>query len=355
MMYIPTTTHVLPLATIRRERTLPQPGQVLAREGARVNPGDILARAQLPGRHFIIDLVRRLKVPEAQVERYVLAGQGTAVEKGEVIARRPVALGLRKHTVRAPAKGMVVSVGGGKLLFASAGATVEVRAGMIGTVAAVNSESGVVLETTGALVQGLWGSGKVEYGVLRIVGSEPDQLLPVESLDVSARGAIVVGGVADENVLRTAETILARGLIVGSMSSMLIPVARFLSYPVLLTEGFGWSGMAAPAWEVLKANDGREAMIDARPADRWTGLRPEVIVPLSPEGQPPPLPSDGRPLAEGQRVRALRPPHAGAVGTVSYVPARAQVLASGVQARCAYVDFGGEEALVPLVNLEILG
>lgn len=353
-MYIPSTTHVTPIATVRRERTLPAPGQVSANENSRVNPNDVLAKLSVPARHYIFDLTRRLKVRADQTERYVLVGQGVAVEKGEVLAQRAVALGLRKLAVRAPAKGTVVAVGGGKLLFAADGEALELIAGYQSTVVSVNSDASLTTETTAALVQGVWGSGKQAYSVIRVLSVERDSLLPVDLFDVSTRGAIVIGGFADESVFEAALTWHIHGLILGSMPAALIPLAQKMPFPVMITEGFGQIAMTEVAWKLLRSNDGHEVWLDARPAERWTGHRPEAIMPTPPPNPPPPIPADGRPLAENQRVRVLREPFVGAVGTVKRILPRLQTLPSGVQAPCAHVELESRElALVPLDNLEI--
>jgi len=146
-----------------------------------------------------------------------------------------------------------------------------------------------------------------------------------------------------------------RGLILGSMSASLIRIARSLSFPVLVVEGFGKQIMSSHAWTLLADHNGREAFVDARPPDRWESRRPEVIIPLPPSGGMPPVPSDGQPLTESKRVRLLRAPHAGAIGTVQHILPRTHVFPCGLQCHAARVEIEGqdEEVIVPVANLEI--
>ncbi len=353
-MYVPLTTHVLPLATLHRERLLSSPGYVVAHEGDRVEASDVVARGDTGRRHIIFDLARRLGAQSSQAEHYVKKEAGAEVEKGEVLAARPTMLGLGKVTVRAPAKGTVIGVGNGRLLFAASGAAVELRASLPGVIAGVTPTLGVTIETTGALVEGVWGSGRQEYGVLRVVTQDGNGPLTPELVDVNCRGAIVVGGSADEDVFRTAEAIKVRGMILGCMSSALIPIARLMSYPVLVTDRFGAGGMVSETWALLYTHSGREALIDARPADRWNDHRPEVLIPL-PSAAAAPTPAHGLPLEPGRRVRVLRPPFTGVVGSVKQILPRAQRLPSGVLALSAQVEIEGRGLeIVPLANLEIL-
>ena len=343
---------------IRRERLLSRPGQVLVVTGDRVEASTVVAQAEAVGRHYIFDLTRKLSLSAAELEKepgkYIKVENHAPVEKGTMLAVRSTLLGLRSLPVRAPARGQVLAVGGGKMLFAAQGAGVELKAGFSGLVSKINPEYGVEVETVGALVQGWWGSGKQSYGVLRAIVPERDQLLTVAALDESAKGTILIAGTVDQQVLRAADTMKVRGLILGSLSASLVSVARAMSYPIMITETFGHKAMSEPAWRLLTDHEGCEATVDARFGDRWSGRRPEVIIPLPAAGTPPPIPNEGMPLAVGKRVRLLHPPFAGLVGTIKGFPDRKQTLPSGVQMPSAQVEMDGQGlALVPVVNLEL--
>lgn len=354
-MYLPTSTHILPLVNIRCERLLPHAGYVITHEGARVDADDVVAKTEAGGRHYIFDLARRLQVSPAQADKYVRAKPGMALEQGDTLAVRRTLLGLSRLSVRSPAKGTVIEVGNGRLLYEAAGSVFELRAGLSGVVVDVIPEHGVTIEATGAVVQGVWGSGRQDFGLIKVVETDAHAPIPVEALDSSARGAIVVGHQADVALLRKAELNKVRGLILGSMPAALLSMMRMLSFPVLITEGFGRRPMSELAWGLLAGNNGREAFVDARPTDRWNGRRPEVIIPLPSASSAMPVPASGQPLKNGQRVRVLRAPFLGAVGKVKYMPPRAQYLPSGVLALVAQVEQGDHTTITaPLANLEIL-
>jgi hypothetical protein len=353
-MYIPTTTHVVPLATIRRERMLPQPGYVLVDEGERVEAQAVVAKAETYGKHYLYDLTRLLGVPADQVAKYLKAQPGVGLEKGEVLAMRSTLLGFSSATVRAPAKGTVIEIQNGEMLYAAAGPEIEIKAGFPGTVVAVNTDWGVRLETPGALIQAAWGNGRQEYGVLKMLVNDPTQPLAGELLDASCKGAIVVAGMTNERGLRQAEQRKVRGLILGSLSSGMVKAARSAPFPIVAVEGFGKRVMSQQAWSLFADHNTREASLDARPADRWEGRRPEIIIPLPHPGGTLGLPADGQGLAEGRRVRVNRQPYAGLVGTISTMPQRMAAVPSGVQAAVAHVDLEEQgTVVVPLANLEL--
>ncbi|MBI5081201.1 MAG: hypothetical protein HZB17_07875 [Chloroflexi bacterium] len=351
-MIIPGTTHALPLATLRRERMLPTAGYVIVDEGVRVEATTVIAKAIAPGKHFIYDLSRRFGVKPEEVDHYIKAKPNTEVEKGKVLALKAGMFGGNKVT--APARGKVVTVEGGRLLFESLGHVVEVRAGFGGQVISVTPELGITIEATASLVQGVWGSGKEEIGLLKMISDDRGGLIDVTLLDASCTDSILVGGLADDAVLRAAQKARVKGLVVGGIPSASIPVARSMSYPIVVTEGFGKRPMAEPLWTLLASQDGREVFLDARPADRWTGHRPEIIIPLPTPYTPPPQPAEGQKLSVGRKVRVLRVPYPGVVGVIRSIPDRPYTFLSGIQGMGAYLEADGATIFVPLENLEVL-
>ena len=69
MIDYPSMTRVLPLVTIRRERVLPAPGEVLVHQGARVEPITIVARAEIPDHYYILNVAQTLGVSPDAAER----------------------------------------------------------------------------------------------------------------------------------------------------------------------------------------------------------------------------------------------------------------------------------------------
>jgi hypothetical protein len=113
--------------------------------------------------------------------------------------------------------------------------------------------------------------------------------------------------------------------------------------------------MNSAAYRLLTTNEKRDVTINAEPFNRHTGTRPEIIIPL-PVTQEPDLPTDASTLETGQTVRLLRAPHAGEIGTLTRLHPGLSLLPSGLRAPAGDVKLeNGEQILVPLVNLEIVG
>ncbi len=73
--------------------------------------------------------------------------------------------------------------------------------------------------------------------------------------------------------------------------------------------------MNSAAYRLISTNAKREATVNAEFFDRYSGARPEVIIPLPVTSEPPP-PRDVEVFAPGQTVRLRRQPAAGMIGTI---------------------------------------
>lgn len=352
-MYYPFETQVTPLANVRRERMLPAPGDVLVRVGERVEPTQVVARTDLPGDFRIVGVARLLGVPGSRVERYLRVNLGDDVRRGQVIATRR---GLGTRSVKSPIDGMVTASGGGRVLIEAQPTLFELRAYIHGKVSNVLDGRGVVIETMGAVIQGVWGAAGESLGVLKCMVKSPDKPLRAQVIDPSCHGTILVGGMGlNKAVLERAQELQVRGIVTGGLSAELLPLVEGLPFPIVVTEGIGAAPMSAPIFDLLATNDGREASISGRIRTRWGIVRPEVVIPLPAETLPAAQTQPGTPLTVGARVRVVRAPYVGAVGTVVALPAHARCIETGARARGAEVDMERDvPVFVPLANLEVL-
>lgn len=346
-------THFLPLATIRRERLLPVPGRVVARRGQRINPTDVVAEAITEPEHILLDIGRGLGLAAQEADKYLAVKGGDQVGEGDVLAG-PV--GVARRVVRAPQDGIVVAAGEGQILLQLDEPPFELKAAYQGVVADLIDDRGVVIETTGALIQGVWGNGRSNYGLLNVIAHEPDETVSASQLEVSLRGSIVLAGYCENEAVFQAGTDLPlRGLILASMQARLIPIVSKVEYPVIVIEGFGKIPMNSAAFKLFSSSNRRDLTINADRWNQYTGTRPEVILAV-PEAAQADLPHDSDVISAGKHVRVVSPPHQGRLATVVSVPSNLSILPSGVSAAAANIRFeDGETALVPLANLDLIG
>ena len=349
----PPVHHILPLTTIVRERTLPIAGKVSARVHQKVGAADVIAEASWAREHILLDVARILRLPTARADDLIECRVGDQLPAGAQIA---VGRGLIPRRVRAPREGHVVAVGGGQVLLEVGETRLELRAGFPGTVVEIIPDRGAVIQTTGALIQGIWGNQRSDSGLLVNLVEKPDGRLTASRLDVSLRGSIFLAGtIREAETFQAAAEVPVRGLILSSIFPTLIPVAREMRYPIVVTDGFGLLPMNGQAYRLLSTNAKREVSLNAEPYDRYTGARPEIIIPL-PVTSPPETPQEVTAFASGQAVRMRRAPSLGEVGTLLEIRPGLTLLPSGLRAEAGVVKIeNGETVIVPLVNLEVVG
>ncbi len=361
-MYCFSETRVVPLTTIKRERRLPVAGEVLVNKGSPVEPYDIVARAFLPGELRIVEVGKELSLKGQDIGSYLLKEVGHEVKAGEPLAAKRV--GLFRRVSRAPLPGVIAAISGGRLLIESTPKPLEITAYLKGQIGQVMTGLGVVVETTGSLIQGAWGMGGEGHGVLKMITEEPTQPLTAEAIDIGCQGAVIVGGyLAGEEALRQAVERQVKGIIVGSISAKLREAAPVMPVPLIVTEGFGHTPMATVIFDLLQSNTGREVCLSATTRPHWDAVRPEVVIPLAGSGQVPP-PDETDPsttesccaLEIGARVRIIRQPHLSQTGQVVALPAMARMVESGARLKGAEIKLDDESdtLFVPLANLDLI-
>jgi hypothetical protein len=345
-------THVLPVTIIRRERFLPIPGRVVVRKGQKVSPTEVIAEANLAPEHILLDVARGLGLPAAKADQYIQRTTNEELGEGDIIAG-PV--GLTRRVVRAPCPGKVVLTGNGQVLLEVESHPYELRAGMPGVVVDLLPDLGAIIETNGALVQGVWGNGQIDFGLMHVLLRKQLDELTHDQLDVSLRGSVVLGGYCEEpEALEAAGELPVRGLILASMAATLLPLAAKQKYPILILEGFGFLPLNTASYKLLSTSERREITVNAEAWDRSRDSRPEVIIPL-PVAIQPQLPVDNLQFAPEQRVRVIHTPWRSLIGTLVAIRPGLSVFPSGIRAPGAQVRLeNGDETVLPLVNLEVL-
>ncbi len=344
--------HIHALTSIKRERLLPVSGHVLVRRLQKVSPTDVIVVAPMAPQFILLDIAAGLNVPPSRADELLQRETGEELVQGDVIAG-PV--GLFKRVIRAPQPGVVKIAGEGKLLFEINSPDYELQAGMEGTITNIIPERGAIIETKGALIQGVWGNGKITYGVLQPVSNEMLQELVPEQLNIGFRGAIISAGYcSNPEVLTVAGNVPIKGLILGSMSSALVPLAKSVDYPVMVIDGFREKPMNRAAEQILIANKDKNIALNAQIYDSYTGNFPEIIISLSAVSEPE-LPIETETLKAGKTVIIINGPEAPQIGKIDTILSGKQILPSGIKTRVAEVSYGSEkQATIPLINLEII-
>lgn len=357
-------------AVLRRERRLPLKGEVLVAAGAGVRPDTVVARTELPGNVQTVNLAARLSMDPANVASALLHPIGSAVRKGDPIARGKSLFGLVQTTVEAPAAGTIESVSPvtGQLILREPPIPVTMEAYVEGRVAEVLPDEGVVVEARGAFLQGIFGVGGETFGPIAIAVEAPDQPLEPARLAAAHRGAIVVGGshLSYETVMRAKELGVA-GLVAGGLDDrdlkrllgrdlgVAITGNEELGLTLIVTEGFGRIPMAERAWSLLTAHAGQVAAMSGATQIRAGVMRPEILIPTGGRAG-----EEAGELALGLEVgsslRVIREPYFGRIGRVVDLPSELHKLDTEARVRVLTVEFAddGSRAVVPRANVELI-
>jgi hypothetical protein len=343
--------HIAPLATIHRKRTLPIPGLVQCNYGDTVAADRIIAEVEMPAGYHVLDLEQLLGVRVRDARRILVKEVGAAVVQGDVVAR--VGRLVKKECV-SPATGKILNAGGRKVLIEVAPQHIRLTAFYPGKIVNLVPERGAVIEVTGALVQGTWGTGPEVRGRLECLVPDGGTPLSAAMITAAHMGTVLVGGRAiDTDVIAQAVQNQVSGVIVGSVTSELVPAIKASGLSLVVTEGFGDFAVNPDAFELLQAYSGRECCLNPFLQMRWDVRRPEVVIPLPAEGKPPTVEYVGK-LDVGARVRVLRAPYEHAIGQVVSFPSQPQRLDSGIRAFGAVIDLDGTRVFAPFENLEIV-
>ena len=336
------------LITVHRRRTLPAPGVVLCRFDEQVSSDRVIAEAEVAQGYRLLDLENELGMRVKDAGQVLQSEIGAMVQAGEVIARRR---GLFKRTCVSPVQGTIVDARQGKVLIEVVPEHVELRALYPGKVVNLIPDRGVMIESTGGLIQGMWGAGRARRGRLECLVSAADEALEPDQIQAAHMGTILVGGrgIGQETLARALEYQVG-GLIVGSIRSDLLPVLEQSDLSLVATEGFGAFAINAKAFDLLRSQSGQDVCLN--PA--LEANRPEIFIPQDVES-PPPIAELGAQVEVGTTVRALRAPYENEIGQVVSLPPRPFRLESGVRTLGAEVDLASVgKVFIPFENLEIV-
>jgi len=303
----------------------------------------------------------------------MLKAPGDSVETGEPLAETRPLIRWFKTTVKAESSGTVenISTVTGQIMLREPPLPVQVPAYVDGVVVEVLPEEGVVVETSGAFVQGIFGVGGECWGTLHLMaGSLGDPLEP-SRITPDCRGKIVVAtGLVSHAAIERAREVEAIGVIgagvrdqdlrelLGFDLGVAITGSEDIGLTVILTEGFGEIAMARRTYDILEACDGREASISGATQIRAGVQRPEIIVPADgsvPDGGSASGVAHSEGMTEGDLLRVIRAPYFGRIGKVAELIADLRKVESGARVRVLEVEFDdGSLAVVPRANVELI-
>jgi biotin carboxyl carrier protein len=354
---------------IRKTRRLPLKGEVMVEVDDFVQPEAVVARTELPGIMQTVRVAEQLGLESSDVEKALRVAVGDQVERGTVIAEAKSFFGLVKNEVKSPIEGTVelISPISGHVGIRHKPTPVEVKAYIRGKVVEIIPEEGVVVETGGALVQGIFGVGGERLGEIKAVVARPTDVTRDDRITEDLAGKVVVCGsnITGEALRKAAEIGVAAVVVGGIIDKDLIDYLGYdigvaitgqesIPTSVIVTEGFGVIKMANRTFDLLSSFEGRQASVNGATQIRAGVIRPEIIVP-SAEPQEAAKSGDEQVLDVGSKIRIIREPHFGLLGEVTALPPEPALIESGAKVRILEAKLeSGDDVLVPRANVEIV-
>ncbi len=355
---------------IQKIRRLPLEGDVIVESGMKVKAEDVVAKSELPGNVQLLNLANLLSVPPDEIEENLLIPVGNGVSKDEIFASTKGLFGLFKSQVRSPIDGTIESISDvtGQVILREAPVPVEVKAYADGIVIDTVPNEGVIVETFGTYIQGIFGVGGETVGSLTIVSDSTSDKLTAEQIIPEYKEQILVGGsLVSTDAIQKATEIGVKGIIAGGIDDadlrellgyelgVAITGSEQLGITLVITEGFGSISMAERTFSLLKKREGMKTSINGATQIRAGVVRPEILIPLVSEDVDTDSEAQMGMLEIGSPVRVIREPHFGRLGHISELPVELQQLETEAHVRVLQVEFdGGEKVTLPRANVEAI-
>ncbi len=221
-----------------------------------------------------VNCSEELKIPPESLGLYLNKKVGDKVEKGGIIASKPIFAGLGMEYCRSPIFGEIISVN-----LKKGSATMkrpieerELNAYIGGVVKEIIPKRGVVIETEGELIFGVFGFGGEQYGIL----GEDIILLdcPLRRNQFEECTGKVKGIITPSINLCEFKDLFGKEITKGITKDNSIGVT------IILMEGFGEKEMNSKTLKKLNEFVGRPISIDGRTQIRAGAKRPEIIISL---------------------------------------------------------------------------
>jgi hypothetical protein len=356
---------------LRKERILPLKGDVLVKKGDKVKANDLVAQTFLPGKVIPLKLANKLGVQPSFLAQYMKVKPGEILKKGQILAETKGFLGLFKSSVRSPIEGELESISQhtGQALLREPKIPIQVKAFIDGIIVDVIENEGVVIENKSAYVQGIFGLGHETNGEIKLLISNPEQVISEKDITEECRDKIIVtGALLTLALINKARSVGVKGIITAGIEDE--DIKKLLGYDIgvaitghedigmtiVVTEGFGKINMAKKTLELLQKFEGFMASIHGMTQIRAGVIRPEIIIPLTFEEKDL---TDVKPkvstLEIGELIRIIRQPNFGHIGKITALPEQLFTVESETKVRILEAELeDGTKVTLPRANVEVI-
>ena len=250
-----------------KTRRLPLEGEVLVQKGQFVKAFDIIARTELPGKIYPINIANQLGVPASRLKEAMLKHVGDSIAEGELLAQTKGIMGMFRSQAHALVSGTIQSVSpiSGEVIIQANPIPVVMDAYIDGLVVEVLENEGCSIQTSACLIQGIFGLGGEVQAPLRMGVQSAGQILEPTHILEDMKGHIVVAGAfVQKETVQKAIDVGVKAIITGGFDyndikdllgyevGVAITGSEDIGLSIMVTEGFGEITMAPKSFALLK-------------------------------------------------------------------------------------------------------
>lgn len=362
-------------------RVLKGKGTINVKVGQQVTPDEIIGSGTVTLGFRTLNLSTLLAVSPGEVEKYLTRKLNQRIYKGELLAYKQGWFLSGKKIVTSPTDGVLefLNTKTGELKIAFVPMKTDLPAGVYGVVEGVDMTRGqVMIRTLVSRIHGMYGSGRVRDGILRILGKK-DRFVSKKEIQEKNYGGILVGGsLFFKDAISAAISMGINGIITGGINAadyrgmsggrLVFPkkLDNDIGIGLVVCEGFGSIPIGDDIFEVLSEYEGKFIFIDGNKAlislpsfssASLTRIKNTSLPPLrnNTPAQYSGYPLDIQELSIGQKVRIVGNSYPGEQGRVFAINNSMTLLYSGIKDYLVTIETGRRKIQVPVANLEIIG
>tara|TARA_A100001015_G_scaffold310531_1_gene412123 strand:- start:281 stop:1387 length:1107 start_codon:yes stop_codon:yes gene_type:complete len=355
---------VLEKTTIQKERLLPLKGKVHVDNNQSVDANHIVASTKIPGNIQMINIANELNIDADQIKESMLCTIDEPVSKGQVIARSKGLFGFFKSEVKSPLDGNIGNISDvtGQIIISEAPIPIEIDAYIPGKVNSIIDKEGVVINSSGMLIQGIIGIGGEKKGKIKIFDETSPDLSRIENNDI-----LILRSTLNYNLYQKINDLNIKGIVCGGIDYQTL--TKILKKPlgvaitgmedtttIIVTEGFGEIFMADRTYQLFKENISKMASINGATQIRAGVMRPEIFIGSTDYSiVDDSFDEDKLAISIGSKVRIIREPFFGLIGEVVELPKELVTIDTETTSRVAKIKLKDNSfEIIPRANLEVI-
>lgn len=357
---------------VEKTRELPLKGVAQVKVGDLVKADTIVLTAELPGDLSVIRVADRMGFEPEDVAEKLLVAEGDSVTKGQLLCEIKTFFGLFTSQLLCPTEGIVefYTSRNAHLGIRHEAKPISINAYISGKVARIEEGKRVVVQTAGALIQGVFGVGGERQGRIEVLDIGNDIVVTkavLQRCGTNFSGAVLIGGSQfNLEAIQFAAEVGVLAIVTGSIDAGVLAayVGREIGVSItgdedvlatlIITEGFGKLPIAERVMSLAKELQGLTASVNGATQVRAGATRPEVIV-ANNKRIDSLQKTEQKILEVGAPIRVIRVPYFGSLGEISELPSQLQTIESGARVRVLRAKLSdGREVIVPRANVELL-